>query len=182
MGTAVCVLYRFHYNGHTYEQDGVSGLARFIQMKPNECLIDVSVSGIESGSHGLVINQYGNIENGWKSTGGPYGGHDSVGVPLNPTVGFLGNVEVGMQGTGNLLIHNHPLTISNLIGRSVVLYEKSINEIFIPTSDPSIPTHHFGEGLLAGVIAKSAGIFENRKRVCTCSGQTIWQETLPMNT
>jgi len=27
-----------------------------------------------------------------------------------------------------------------------------------------------------GIIARSAGIFENTKRLCTCSGATIWQE------
>jgi copper chaperone for superoxide dismutase len=152
-------------------------------VEPNQCSIDVSVSGIESGSHGLVINQYGNIEKGWKTTGDLYG-DDMMnnGSSLNSTIGLLGNIDVGIQGTGNLLINAHPLSISNIIGRSVVLYEKPIDELFVSSPHCYTLAHHFGEGLLAGVIAKSAGIFENRKRVCSCSGQTIWQEILPMNT
>jgi copper chaperone for superoxide dismutase len=27
-----------------------------------------------------------------------------------------------------------------------------------------------------GIIARSAGLFENTKRLCTCSGATVWQE------
>lgn len=27
-----------------------------------------------------------------------------------------------------------------------------------------------------GIIARSAGLFENPKKVCTCSGVTLWEE------
>ena len=33
-----------------------------------------------------------------------------------------------------------------------------------------------GPGILAGVIARSAGTWSNDKSVCTCSGQTQWEE------
>ncbi|KAJ2846786.1 copper chaperone [Coemansia brasiliensis] len=33
-----------------------------------------------------------------------------------------------------------------------------------------------GPGILAGVIARSAGLFENDKQVCACSGNTLWTE------
>ena len=33
-----------------------------------------------------------------------------------------------------------------------------------------------GPGLIAGIIARSAGAFENMKKVCSCSGKTLWEE------
>ena len=35
--------------------------------------------------------------------------------------------------------------------------------------------YHFRR-VACGIIARSAGLFENTKRLCTCSGSTIWQE------
>ena len=29
-----------------------------------------------------------------------------------------------------------------------------------------------------GIIARSAGLFQNKKTVCTCSGKTIWEERM----
>jgi copper chaperone for superoxide dismutase len=33
-----------------------------------------------------------------------------------------------------------------------------------------------GEESICGILARSAGVFENTKRVCSCSGKTIWEE------
>ncbi len=30
--------------------------------------------------------------------------------------------------------------------------------------------------LACGVIARSAGLFENMKKICSCSGKTLWEE------
>lgn len=30
--------------------------------------------------------------------------------------------------------------------------------------------------LMCGIIARSAGLFQNTKKVCTCDGVTIWDE------
>ena len=29
---------------------------------------------------------------------------------------------------------------------------------------------------MCGIVARSAGLFQNTKRVCTCDGVTIWDE------
>ncbi|GBM91918.1 hypothetical protein AVEN_136225-1, partial [Araneus ventricosus] len=31
--------------------------------------------------------------------------------------------------------------------------------------------------LAAAIIARSAGLFENPKRICQCDGVTVWDET-----
>jgi copper chaperone for superoxide dismutase len=33
-----------------------------------------------------------------------------------------------------------------------------------------------GSESICGILARSAGVFENKKRVCACSGKTIWEE------
>ncbi|KAJ3261530.1 copper chaperone [Boothiomyces macroporosus] len=33
-----------------------------------------------------------------------------------------------------------------------------------------------GKDSVCGILARSAGAFENKKRVCACSGRTIWEE------
>ena len=35
---------------------------------------------------------------------------------------------------------------------------------------------YFSPRIMCGVIARSAGLFENTKKVCTCDGVTIWDE------
>lgn len=32
------------------------------------------------------------------------------------------------------------------------------------------------DGIVVGVIARSAGVWENEKVVCGCSGKTVWEE------
>jgi len=36
--------------------------------------------------------------------------------------------------------------------------------------------HALSVDKVAGVVARSAGIWENVKKVCACSGRTIWEE------
>ncbi|KAG0339633.1 hypothetical protein BG000_001721 [Podila horticola] len=38
-----------------------------------------------------------------------------------------------------------------------------------------------GKGVICGIIARSAGVFENAKKVCDCSGTTLWEEARLMN-
>ena len=54
------------------------------------------------------------------------------------------------------------LRIVDLIGRSVVVYG---------TEDRS------DSGLTAAVIARSAGVGENCKKLCSCDGTTIWESS-----
>ena len=36
--------------------------------------------------------------------------------------------------------------------------------------------HALSVDRVAGVVARSAGVWENVKKVCACSGRTIWEE------
>lgn len=54
------------------------------------------------------------------------------------------------------------IRVADLIGRAIVVYG---------TEDKSVP------GIAAAVIARSAGVGENYKKICTCDGVTIWEST-----
>ena len=51
------------------------------------------------------------------------------------------------------------MTIADVVGRSMCLYAAH------------------GRPLMCGIIARSAGVFENTKTICACSGRTLWQES-----
>uniref|UniRef100_A0A2M4CUR9 superoxide dismutase n=1 Tax=Anopheles darlingi TaxID=43151 RepID=A0A2M4CUR9_ANODA len=72
------------------------------------------------------------------------------------------SVEVSSDSNGKATIRfvNERLDVADLIGRSVVIAE-SQNE---------------HRRLSCGIIARSAGIFENYKKICACDGVTIWDE------
>ena len=36
--------------------------------------------------------------------------------------------------------------------------------------------HALSVDQVAGVVARSAGVWDNMKKVCACSGRTIWEE------
>lgn len=67
--------------------------------------------------------------------------------------GRLGTVEVGPTGAGSVLV-DMPVEVWELIGRSVVVSKR---EEEFASNDPDT---------VVGVIARSAGVWENEKTVC----------------
>lgn len=53
----------------------------------------------------------------------------------------------------------------DIIGRSVVVHSAAVK----------------GGAIMCGIIARSSGLFQNSKKVCTCDGTTIWQEAAKHN-
>ncbi|GAO50844.1 Cu,Zn superoxide dismutase-like protein [Saitoella complicata NRRL Y-17804] len=65
----------------------------------------------------------------------------------------IGEINIGPKGWGELVTESEQIKVQDIIGRSITVGDK-----------------------VAGVIARSAGVWENQKVVCACSGRTIWQE------
>ncbi|KAF7725039.1 hypothetical protein EC973_000446 [Apophysomyces ossiformis] len=165
-GAAVCIFDTFGDNPALPMPSNTNGLARFVQIDKETCLIDLTVQGLTPGKHGVHIHELGDISRGWMSAGDHF----------NPTnedhgnhVGDLGNVEVGTDGWGDLVLESSRVRVSDVIGRSMVITEGE---------DPCSPLNSWqgGRGVLSGIIARSAGTFENMKKVCACSGKTLWEE------
>ncbi|KAF8246258.1 Cu,Zn superoxide dismutase-like protein [Wilcoxina mikolae CBS 423.85] len=137
----------------------VRGLARIVQVSPKYSIVDLSVRGLSPGKYYASVRENGDISQGAVSTGGVWQGGDGNDAPR----GSFGELQVDKSGVGSVLIER-PVEIWELIGRSFVVSQK---EEGFATNDPNT---------LCGVIARSAGVWENEKTVCACSGKTIWEE------
>lgn len=88
----------------------------------------------------------------------------SLSVMLNSfqPLGDLGTLDADENGNAFFSGVKEKLRVADLIGRSLVVYG---------TADKS------DSGIKAAVIARSAGVGENYKKLCTCDGTTIWEAT-----
>lgn len=82
-------------------------------------------------------------------------GAQSTGNAMMPIGRFL----TDMQGRGELVTEMQGVAVWQLIGRSIVMH----------SGNPS--------DAVAGIIARTSGLFENTKRVCSCTGKTLWEES-----
>lgn len=140
----------------------VRGLARMVQVNAHRTLIDLTIRGVSPGTYRASIRAYGNIAEGASSTGPVWSGTPGLGEQADK--GALGVVEVGKDGRGSAFV-DHGFQIWEVIGHAMVL------------------TRQEGEGVLrndedtvVGVIARSAGMWDNDKTVCSCTGKTLWEE------
>ncbi|KAI5964572.1 uncharacterized protein KGF55_001641 [Candida pseudojiufengensis] len=143
----------------------VKGLARIVQVSPNDAFIDLTINGLPKGIYYPSIRTSGNLSKGALSTGALFYKLDSINVdkPSNSStiIDSLGAANSSQDSYSGQSYLYAKLNVSDLIGRSIIL-SKFSNEIS-PDS-------------LCGVIARSAGAWENDKQVCSCSGKTVWQE------
>ena len=130
-------------------------------------LVDLTVNGLAPGKYSVTVREAGDISRGAESTGGIWDalkekviGSDGA----KKARGIFGAVDVDEKGRGSVFM-DQPVAIWELIGRSMVL-SKGING----------PFQREDENTLVGVIARSAGVWDNDKMVCSCSGKNVWQE------
>ncbi|KAI5778927.1 superoxide dismutase, partial [Geopyxis carbonaria] len=137
----------------------VRGLARMVQVSPKLTIIDVTLKGLSPGTYFASVRVNGDISEGAVSTGAVW--NDSE--PNEGPKGNMGQINVGNNGIGNVLL-DKPIEIWELIGRSFVISKQNSDSL---TND---------KDTLVGVIARSAGVWENTKTVCSCSGKGVWDE------
>ncbi|KAI9375337.1 superoxide dismutase [Aspergillus egyptiacus] len=161
--SAVCIL-ETHSNAVSNK---IRGLARMVQVSSQMTLVDLTINGLAPGKYWATVREAGDISRGAESTGGIWEalkakvlGSDASKEPR----GIFGSVEVDAKGRGNVFL-DRPVAIWELIGRSMVV-----------SSSPEGPFRREDPNTLVGVIARSAGIWDNDKTVCSCSGKNVWQE------
>jgi copper chaperone for superoxide dismutase len=151
---AVCIL----ETHSTSVPDHVRGLIRMVQVGPEMTILDMTLRGVSPGRYHVTVRNTGDISNGAASTGGIWQGLEG-----KPAKGVFGTIEVGQSGLGSVFL-DKPIQIWELIGRSIVVSRRQEN---FDKEDPDT---------LVGVIARSAGVWDNDKTVCSCSGKTVWEE------
>ncbi|CRK29996.1 hypothetical protein BN1708_005122 [Verticillium longisporum] len=139
----------------------VRGLARMVQVSPTTTLIDLTVRGVTPGTYRATIRSSGDLHDGAASTGGMWTEGKEGGSPK----GELGSFTVDKDGKASAFL-NHPFHIWEIIGRAMVVSKQD---------DAAAPLKNDADTLV-GVVARSAGMWDNDKTVCSCTGKTLWEE------
>jgi len=156
---AVCIL-----ETHSLDvPDKVRGLARMVQVSPSMTIVDLTIRGLSPGEYKTTVRQAGDISQGAITTGAIW--NDPRQNSLTPR-GVFGTVNVGKDGMGSVFF-DKPIQIWEVIGRSMVVSKQE---------ERGGRLHQNDKDTLVGVIARSAGVWENDKTVCSCSGKTVWEE------
>jgi len=159
-GAAVCIL-----ETHTSTvSEKVRGLARMVQVSSTMTVVDLTVRGLSPGKYFATVRETGDISKGVASTGGVWDAMATKAEGKLAPKGVFGTIEVGRNGIGTVFI-DKPIQIWEMIGRSMVVSRQRDGNF--EKDDPDT---------LVGVIARSAGVWDNEKTVCSCSGKTIWEE------
>lgn len=114
-----------------------------VQVSPTVLIVDLTLKGLPSGKYIANIHEAGDISRGTDSVGKVYEGAQGE-------LGYLGRVEVGEDGRGALLL-KRTTKLWDLIGRSIVVAKDEGER----TVDDTV----------LGVIARSAGVWDNDKTV-----------------
>ncbi|KAK3224743.1 hypothetical protein Dsin_004605 [Dipteronia sinensis] len=137
----------------------IFGVVRFAQVNMELARIEASFNGLSLGKHGWSINEFGDLTKGAASTGKVY---NPTSIAAKEPLGDLRTLEVDDKGEAFFSGVKENLRVADLIGRSIVVYG---------SEDKS------DSGITAAVIARSAGVGENYKKICSCDGTTIWESS-----
>ncbi|OQV23498.1 Copper chaperone for superoxide dismutase [Hypsibius exemplaris] len=161
-----------------YGMGGVKGVTRFVQLSENKCLIDGTIDGLSPGRHGFAVCESGDLSQGCESVGNHYNPTkaDHSG-PDSPTghVGDLGNILADATGRASFRFENNKIKLLDLIGHAVAIHAGE-DDGGKGTGGSSKIDGNAGPKLACGILARSAGIMENEKKICSCSGETLWDE------
>eukprot|EP00042_Codosiga_hollandica_P027784 m.141125 g.141125 ORF g.141125 m.141125 type:complete len:256 (-) comp52590_c0_seq5:36-803(-) len=157
----------------------VQGVVRFTQISHEEVVVEGTIDGLAPGPHGLHIHEFGDISQGCASTGGhfnPFG--LAHGAPDSETrhVGDLGNIVADASGRAKFLLSDRLVKVWDIIGRALVVHAHE-DDLGLSDHPDSKTTGNAGSRVGCGIIARSAGVFENTKQYCACDGRTLWDES-----
>lgn len=140
------------------------------EKEPPRTLVDLTLRGVEPGSYYATVRATGDISRGAASTGSIW---DTVKQAFRPNdarpKGYLGQVEVGRDGKGSAFL-DREVAIWEVIGRGMVVSRQK------PDAGGFGDPKDDAGGTVVGVIARSAGVWDNDKTVCSCSGKNVWEE------
>ncbi|PPJ59907.1 hypothetical protein CBER1_08305 [Cercospora berteroae] len=173
---AVCILETHAESVKLNEQ--VRGLVRMVEVIPKDkegrdvgealVLADMTLKGVAEGRYNVSVRETGDISQGPRSVGGVWDWFNKAKEDENrkgrDVKGVFGTIEVGKNGMGSSFV-DRPVRIWELIGRSMVVSRAEFGK-----------EEKEDENTLVGVIARSAGVWDNDKTVCSCSGKTVWEE------
>lgn len=146
------------------------GLIRIVQVAPMMTIFDISIKGLSPGTYHASVRESGDISAGPESTGSLWELARAQKDSPCPRA-LLGIIEVSKSGIAAIFV-DKPIEVWEMIGRSIVVSKTR-------GTDGDYGREKFSKDdpdTVVGVIARSAGVWENEKMVCSCSGKTVWEE------
>ncbi|CAI5997389.1 unnamed protein product [Closterium sp. NIES-65] len=143
----------------------IHGVVRFAQVSMEEVRVEAQFDGLSpSTAHAWAVNEYGDLTRGADSTGRCHPGEaPSAAVAADGPAGDLGVLNTDDKGHASYAAPSTRLKVWDLIGRAVAVYDGA--------------DRSSSKGLAAAVIARSAGVGQNYKSLCSCDGTIIWEAT-----
>ena len=166
------------FKGEVYGHGDVAGVVRFVAVNESTCLVEGAVQGlVPHGKYAVTVRTYGDTTRGVASTGDVYDcendeneDEDGVDGQTGATpAGDLGTVTADANGKATIpsRVVDSRLKVWDVIGRSLAIVELSGDDEDEKSQKPGA----------AAVLARSAGVGENLKRVCHCDGTVIFEST-----
>ncbi|CAH0394093.1 unnamed protein product [Bemisia tabaci] len=154
----------------------LKGVVRFVQSDAKTCVVEGTIDGLTPGSHNLQVHECGDISKGCDSVGDIFNpGSEPLtqeSKELNKRLaGDLGKIQANAEGRAEFRFEDSLLKVWDIIGRSLVI-AKSMNDGLEDLSQSDSEQRR----LACAIIARSAGLFENTKKICACDGVSIWDE------
>ncbi|GBF66678.1 superoxide dismutase copper chaperone [Trichophyton mentagrophytes] len=163
---SVCIL-ETHKEGVANK---IRGLVRMVQVSSGLTIFDLTINGLSPGRYWATIRETGDVSRGPESTGGVWEAVKELKEKQQQQQqgsdprGVVGSVDVDENGKGNVFL-DRPIAVWEMIGRSMVVSRQREGPFSIDNEDT-----------IVGVIARSAGVWDNDKMVCSCSGKNVWEE------
>jgi copper chaperone for superoxide dismutase len=133
-----------------------------VQVSPTVTLVDLTLRGVAPGSYVASIREFGDLKHGVLSAGPVWSGGANGGEAPK---GSLGTLDIGEDGRGSVFL-NKEFQIWEIIGHAMV----------VSPHDESLGPLQNDDNTVVGVVARSAGMWDNDKTVCSCTGKTLWEE------
>lgn len=136
-------------------------------------MLDLTLTGMKEGLYTATIRSSGDISRGKEGVGDVWKGFDEGGGKGQEREGVLGKVMVNGDGRGGY-VAEVGWRVWEMIGRGVLVERDG-------GAEGSGASEQAGaDEVVLGVVARSAGLWENEKVVCGCSGKTVWDERKEM--
>lgn len=138
----------------------VKGVVRFIQPTTGVCIVDGTVDGLNTGHYHAYIYECGDLSNGCENIGQVFNPKKTTDGKI---YGDIGTIDSKENNRSQFRFENNQISVTDLIGRAFVVTEESASL-------------EKTKKIACGIIARSAGLFQNPKSICACDGTTIWDE------
>jgi len=155
------------FKGEAYQHGSCKGVVRFVQVNEETATFEADVLGLEKGKkYKLRVRMYGDTTRGVESCGEVYQNTNENEREEEILLGEMCAVQAMEDGLIKASLQlPKKFFVWDIIGRALCIEEV-------------VAGNEEGEGLrVAAVLARSAGVGENLKKVCQCDGTVIWESS-----